>query len=160
MDGRRWTSDAGADSLADMAKRREPRERLPVDARAMIVRARVNYLIVRPGGDPEAPWRFPGGSAEADESPEAALRRTAREQLGVELEILVGQPPFVHRTSERAVTYRYYVCAILRGEPATRGGGEMRWVQAAQLRDYVFDEPTQKVVDWIIEEHGRRGPRM
>ncbi len=58
----------------------------------------VGAAIVRDGAclaaqrGPDAPrcalqWEFPGGKVEADEAPEAALRREIREELTVEIEV-------------------------------------------------------------------------
>ncbi len=120
------------------------------EARALIERQRREYLIARPGGGEDTPWEFPGGRIAAQESPEAGLRRLCRELLGIELEISLGQPPFVHNFGAHSVTYRYYVCAAF-GDAKTVGYAEIRWVALPQLRDYVFDRPTQQVVDWLLE---------
>ena len=134
-------------------KSRKPQQ---VEARALISHRREGYLIVRPLGEPDAPWEFPGGTAAERESPEAALRRCCRAQIGVELEIVVGQPPFAHETEAGTTLYRYYVCGVLSGEPRALSCRDTRWVMTPQLRDYVFSAPTQQVVDWLLEEHSRR----
>jgi 8-oxo-dGTP diphosphatase len=128
------------------------RQRDQTDARGMIQRAGREYLIVRRAHDPDAPWEFPGGPLEANESPEAALRRWCRSLLHIELEIILGQPPFVYGPGAQRVTYRFYLCHIASGEPEPAGVGELRWVLGAQLRDYVFAPAMQQVVDWIAEE--------
>lgn len=112
-------------------------------------------LIVRPAGEPDAtPWEFPGGRLEGRESPETGLRRICRDELGIELEFVQGQPPFVHNFGTHSITYRYYFCRVAKGEARARGGGEVRWVRTGQLREYVFDAPTQQVVEWLLEEPG------
>jgi mutator protein MutT len=125
------------------------------DSRALIVRGRRHFLIVRATADPEGGWEFPGGRIEARESPEAGLRRLVRAQLGVELELVVGQPPFEYSFGTHSVVYRYYLCGLLQGEPRPLGCAEVRWVLAGQLREYVFEQPAQQVVQWLIETGGR-----
>lgn len=131
-----------------------PRKRRPdwVESRALIHRGGAEYLITRANDDGDGPWAFPGGRINAGESPEAALRRICRESLQVEIEIAVGQPPFVHSFGTHSVTYRYYLCRAADDDPPGTGCEELRWVLTQQLRDYVFDAPAQQVVDWLVTE--------
>ena len=124
-----------------------------VDSRALLERSG-QHLIIRPRSGEDTPWEFPGGRCRPAESPEAALRRLCREQLDIEVELLVGQPPFEHGFGTHTVRYRFYQCAISSGEPAARGVAEIRWVTTQQLRDYIFDPVMQQVADWLVE----RGP--
>lgn len=139
---------------------RQPAKSDWVEARALLQRAGREYLIVRPPSEEQAledtPWEFPGGRLQPKEPPEAGLRRACRETLGVELEIHVGQPPFVHNFGEHIVTYRYYVCGLRGGAPAPRGAWAARWVLPIQLREYVFDDAAQQVVDWLLEKPDNR----
>ncbi|MBU0639567.1 MAG: NUDIX domain-containing protein [Planctomycetes bacterium] len=123
-----------------------------IEARALIQRAGRTYLIAKPHTDETCPWEFPGGKVRSGEMPEAVLRRVCRTALGVELEVLIGQPPFEHRFGTHVVTYRYCLCGIRRGEPTAIGYAEIRWILVGQLREYVFDSPTQQVVDWLLEQ--------
>jgi len=123
-----------------------------MEVRALIMNSRREYLICLPRtSEDESRWEFPGGMARENEGPEQALRRCCREQLGVDLEITLGQPPFVHNFGGKSITYRYFVCGVRKGAPEPLGCAEVRWVLAGQLRDYEFDRPTQDVVDWILE---------
>jgi len=129
--------------------------RLPaVEAKAILESATGQVLIVRNRTDDVYAdrWTFPGGPVGSDESPEAALRRHLRERLGVEIEIQVGQPPFVYEIFGQQVTYRYYICGIIVGEPATNYWPEVRWVGRVQLSEYDFDPPAKQVADWLMEQ--------
>jgi ADP-ribose pyrophosphatase YjhB (NUDIX family) len=123
-----------------------------VDSRALVQRAGREYLIIKTQSGEDQPWEFPGGRVQPNEVPEAALRRLCHAQLGVELQISIGQPPFVHRFGTHSVTYRYHICGIPDGQAEAVGCAETRWVLREQLREYVFDAPTQQVVDWLLEK--------
>jgi len=125
------------------------------EARAIFENAAGETLIVRASGEADAtPWEFPGGKLQGQESPETALRRLCRDLLGVAVEFVRGQPPFVHNFGTHTVTYRYYHCRVAKGQPQPRGVAELRWIRPGQLREYVFDRPTQQVVDWLLENAG------
>jgi len=120
-----------------------------IEARGLFENAQREYLLVRPENEPT--WRFPGDRLHAREAPEAALRRWCAAALGTQIEIVLGQPPFVHHFGTHSITYRYFVCRFANAiRPAE--SLEPRWVLRPQLRDYEFDAPTQNVVDWLLEE--------
>ncbi|MBL8878163.1 MAG: NUDIX domain-containing protein [Phycisphaerales bacterium] len=121
------------------------------EARALLRSGPDEFLIIKTTADPSANYEFPGGRVADRESPEAALRRLCREQLGVTIDFQIGQPPFQYAFGTHTVTFRYYICSIRAGEIAAVGCVEPRWVARAQLRDYIFDAPTQQVVDWLVE---------
>lgn len=121
------------------------------EARAIVRNSRGEMLIVKLSNNEEAAWEFPGGRLRGSESPESALRRELRETLLLELNIEVGQPPFIYNFGGKSVTYRYYFCTVRAGEVKTAQVAEARWVLPQQLRDYVFEPPVQQVVDWILE---------
>lgn len=123
-----------------------------IDARALILRDGQEFLLLRPDSEEETVWEFPGGRAEPRESPEAALRRYCKQQLRIEVNFVLGQPPFVYDFGTHKVAYRFYECTLASGAPQVKEGAEIRWIRSQQLRDYVFDPPTQQVVDWLLGE--------
>jgi 8-oxo-dGTP diphosphatase len=130
-----------------MGKRQKTRW---VESRAIIQNSRHEVLIFKADRrNDSALWEFPGGRVAPGESPEVALRRHCRLLLAVELELQIGQPPFVHDFGDHQVTYRYYHCAADAVKLTTSGAAETRWVRVQQLPDYTFDPPTQVVVDWL-----------
>jgi len=128
------------------------RQKSWVEARALIQRAGREYLIIKTHAGDEQPWEFPGGRIRRNEPPEAGLRRLCRALLGIEINIVLGQPPFDYSFGTHRVRYRYYICGVRRHEAAPAACGEARWVLMEQLREYVFDAPTQQVVDWLLEK--------
>ncbi len=101
---------------------------------------------------PERWWMFPRGPAHQDESPEAAMRRIARSDLGVQVEVFVGQPPVVQRIDGREVEVRYLFCGLVNGEPRPGVYADVRWVPRGQLREYDFDAASAQVVEWLLKE--------
>ena len=128
------------------------RQKSWVEARALIQQAGREYLIIKTHAGDEQPWEFPGGRVQRSESPEAGLRRLCRALLGIEINIVLGQPPFDYRFGTHRVRYRYYLCGVRRQDAAPSACAEARWVLMEQLREYVFDAPTQQVVDWLLEK--------
>lgn len=130
---------------------KRPQNAAWIESRALLERPGPELLIVKPRANAEdCAWEFPGGRLENRESPEAALRRSLLDTLGIEVDLLQGQPPFVHNFGTHSITYRYYMCSVARGAVRVPGGAEVRWVRPGQLREYHFDAPTQQVVDWLL----------
>lgn len=127
--------------------------RRPLYVAAIIERFDNHMLIARGarGADGTALWFFPRAPANPGESPEAAMRRVAQELLGIEIEIVVGQPPLVEQVDGVSAELRYFFCGVILGEPQAREGGELRWVPKAHLREYEFDPPSRIVAEWLLE---------
>ncbi|QOJ15101.1 MAG: NUDIX domain-containing protein [Planctomycetia bacterium] len=121
-----------------------------VDSRALIETRPEHLLIVRGSPGPNVAWEFPGGRNRPEESPEAALRRVCLAQLGVDLDISIGQPPFDYEYADGLVRFRYYMCQISHGDAQPVGCAEVRAVHVRQLRDYIFEDAAAKVVEWLL----------
>lgn len=127
--------------------------RRPRVAVGIIERHDNHVLIVLPStpDDQTRLWQFPRGFAGGDESPEQAMRRIADEQLGIHIEIVVGQPPVTASLDGREVEMRYFFCGVADGEPRPGPYAEIRWVTRGHLREYEFDAPSKPVVEFLLE---------
>ena len=132
------------------------RNRLPIVTAAIVEQHDNSILIVCGSEDDERTrqWRFPRGDAKPGEAPETAMRRVAQADLGLVVEIVVGQPPISVEIDNRAVELRVFFCGVNAGELACRDGILGRWVPKGHLREYDFDSSSQPVVDWLLDADG------
>ena len=78
-------------------------------------------------------WEFPGGKVEADEAPEAALRREIHEELGVAIVVGPKLGRGEARDGELTIVLDVYAARITQGEPRAHEHQALRWVAADEL---------------------------
>ena len=78
-------------------------------------------------------WEFPGGKISAGETPEVALRRELREELGIDVLAEQHFQYLAHSYADRTVELDFFFVERWRGEPAGQEGQQLRWVDVASL---------------------------
>jgi 8-oxo-dGTP diphosphatase len=96
-------------------------------------------LAQRPAGKSMAGlWEFPGGKVEAGETPEAALIRELKEELGIDVSVACLAPfTFAsHAYADFHLLMPLYVCRRWQGIVTPREGQTLKWVRPAKLDAY------------------------
>ncbi len=111
---------------------------IPVVA-ALIVREGRLLIARRPEGRHMAGrWEFPGGKLEKGESPEDAVEREIREELGLDVRAGRIYQAIAYSYPEKDVLLLFYAAAVVSGEPRPIEEAEIRWVTVAELDGYAF----------------------
>ena len=130
-------------------------------AAAALVRSDGRLLLAqRPKGKAMAGlWEFPGGKVEAGESPQGALARELKEELGVAVaEADMQAFSFASHAYEKFhLLMPVFLIRRWEGEAEAREGQQLAWVSAAEIRSYPAPEADvplfEQFIDWSKAGH-------
>ncbi len=119
---------------------------IDIDGRVLLAR--------RPEGKKMAGlWEFPGGKLNPGETPEAALIRELKEELGVDVSAACLAPfAFASHAYERFhLLMPLYLCRRWKGIPRPREGQTLTWVRPARLADYEMPPADKPLIPLLRE---------
>ena len=117
-----------------------------VDGRVLIAQ--------RPAGKSMAGlWEFPGGKVDPGETPEQALVRELREELGIETKTACLAPlTFASHAYETFhLLMPLYICRRWEGQVMAREGQNLAWVRVTKLRDYPMPPADLPLIPHLID---------
>ncbi|OLN24324.1 5-methyl-dCTP pyrophosphohydrolase [Desulfovibrio sp. DV] len=125
-----------------------------VDVVAAIIWQGGRYLGVRrPEGKPMAgAYEFPGGKIEPGETPDVALARELREELGITPTAIAFFREKAHSYEHLSVHLHFFHVHAFDGEPLPLEGQDMEWLTPQEGRMRPFLEADRDIVDALALE--------
>lgn len=107
---------------------------------AAVIRENGRYLVTQRTPDDSYPlaWEFPGGKINPGESPEEALVRECKEELGCEIEVLRIKEVMFYSYPNMDVLLLFYNCQIRKGKPRILGVHQISWQLPEELKPEEF----------------------
>ena len=129
-------------------------ERKIVEVVAAVIWRDGRYLGVRrPEGKPLAgAYEFPGGKIEPGETPQAALARELREELGITPTAIAFFREKAHVYEHLSVQLHFFHVRAFAGEPLPLEGQDMEWLTPQEGRMRPFLEADRDIVDALALE--------
>ncbi len=99
-------------------------------------------------------WEFPGGKIELGESPELALARELREELGIEADVGDLKLACSHSYGDVGIIILFFEVLYWKGEPRNKHHLMLEWVKPEELKNRPIPEANRKNLPRILSALG------
>jgi 8-oxo-dGTP diphosphatase len=121
---------------------------------AMLEDADGRYLITqrRPEGSLPLLWEFPGGRVEMSESPEQALARELREELGIDVEVGERAMHLRHAYPSYDIDFCVFHCQLADPGQRIQHGRvyDHRWVTLEEMSNFQFPDADARTLAKLL----------
>ncbi|MBN9105515.1 MAG: (deoxy)nucleoside triphosphate pyrophosphohydrolase [Propionibacteriaceae bacterium] len=122
---------------------------------AVIIRDGRVYCAQRASGPLAGLWEFPGGKVEPGETPQQALAREVREELGCVVRVGRLVETTTHTYDFAKITLSTFECSVVSGHPRRLEHARSRWLGSEDLGNLDWapaDMPTARRVRIILAD--------
>lgn len=98
-------------------------------------------------------WEFVGGKVEVGESPEEALIRECREELGVSLSVGEVFMDVTHEYPDLLVHLTLFHATIAQGEPQKLEHNDIRWITPMEIPNYDFCPADVEILEKLMQAY-------
>lgn len=96
-------------------------------------------------------WEFPGGKIELGESPEVALARELKEELGIDADIGPLKFAATHTYGKTGILFLFFDVKFWKGQIKPQQHLDLRWVSPKELSALDLPEANSKFLKQILE---------
>ena len=100
-------------------------------------------------------WEFVGGKVEAGETPQEALIRECREEIGVLLSVGDVFMDVTHEYPDLTVHLTLFHATVTEGEPQMLEHNDIQWITPEEIPNYDFCPADVEILDRIMQEFNR-----
>jgi 8-oxo-dGTP diphosphatase len=95
-------------------------------------------------------WEFAGGKIEPRETPEQAVIRELKEEVGIVVTQLIPFSTIEHEYPEKRLILHFFLVTRFDGEPCSQEGQESTWTEISSLPNFNFPEANQSVIEGLL----------
>jgi 8-oxo-dGTP diphosphatase len=96
-------------------------------------------------------WEFPGGKIELGESPEEALARELKEELGIDAQIGQLKLAVTHTYDEVGIIILFYEVSYWKGESKPQHHMQLEWIYPEELKTRAIPEANRRILDRLLK---------